>query len=49
MAWQVEPSFPFIPVYGPANIPYGNSFLTVGGHFGGENAEYVDYVYTVVP
>ena len=43
--WQVEDSFPFIPVGLSANIPYGNTFLTVGGHSERQN---VDYVYKVM-
>ena len=42
--WQAEPSFPFIPVHAGRNIPYGNTFLSVGGHYNGENK---DFVYTV--
>lgn len=43
--WQAEPTFPFDPVAVPTNIPYGNTFLTVGGMVNREN---VDYVYKVM-
>merc|ERR1712241_560840 len=32
MTWQEEAKFPFVPVAMGTNIPYGNSFLSIGGH-----------------
>ena len=46
MTWKKEEnSFPFIPVGATTNIPYGNTFLTIGGHFDGNN---VDWIYMVI-
>ena len=41
--WNWEPSFPFVPIYGSTSIPYGNTFMTVGGYYGNNK----DYVYMV--
>ena len=32
MQWSHEPDFPFVPVAHPTNVPYGNTFLSVGGY-----------------
>ena len=43
--WSSEPPFPFMPVGRSTNIPYGNSFLSIGGTKSDNEA--VDYIYTV--
>ena len=43
--WSSEPPFPFTPVGRSTNIPYGNSFLSIGGTKSDNEA--VDYIYTV--
>ena len=43
--WSSEAPFPFDPVGRCTNIPYGNSFLSIGGTKSGD--ESVDYIYTV--
>ena len=56
MTWQEEPNFPFVPVAMPTNVPYGNSFLSIGGHIKGspwtasgqDEGENVDFIYTVI-
>lgn len=42
--WSSEAPFPLIPVGRGTNIPYGNSFLSIGGFGQGRD---VDYIYTV--
>ena len=44
MQWSHEPDFPFKPVTHPTNIPYGNTYLVIGGH---ANGVYVDSIYKV--
>ena len=49
MAWQEEASFPFTPIGASTNIPYGNTFITVGGLLREEANvnKNVDYIYKV--
>ena len=53
MTWQEEAKFPFVPVAMGTNIPYGNSFLSIGGHIKGNpwskpnEGKHTDYIYTV--
>ena len=44
MQWSHELAFPFKPVTHTANIPYGNTFLSVGGF---TNGVYQDSIYKV--
>ena len=43
--WSSEPPFPFTAVGRCTNIPYGNSFLSIGGSTSASQA--TDYIYTV--
>ena len=45
MQWSNEPDFPFKPVTVPTNIPYGNTFLSVGGHTNGVTKDSIFKVY----
>ena len=47
MKWTVEPDFPFKPVAWSRNVPYGRTFLSVGGHTGYSSGKIVDYIYRV--
>ena len=55
MSWQEETKFPFVPVALGTNIPYGNSFLSIGGTIKGNpwaasgvgEGKHVDFIYTV--
>ena len=49
MSWQAEESFPFTPIGASTNIPYGNTFITVGGLLreGDYVNKNVDFIYKV--
>ena len=44
--WHVEPDFPFVPIYAGRNVPWGNTFLSVGGTKGSGNN--LDFIYMVM-
>ena len=45
MEWTREPDFPFLPFGATTNLPYGRSFLSIGGHANNAN---VDHIYRVL-
>ena len=47
MKWTDEPDFPFTPVAWGRNVPYGQTFLSVGGHTGYNGGERADFIYRV--